>query len=118
MNPYLVFGLLSAGLGVVPFLLVYLSTGWHPYLVWLGAWSFSAFVVYGIDKTLSKTSGLRVPELVLNLLAVVGGFAGGWAGMFVFHHKSNWGKHPIIWIVLVASTIGHAVLLILWPIRG
>ena len=118
MNPYLVFGLLSIALGAVPFLLIYLSTGWNAYAVWLVAWSISAFVVYGIDKALSKTSGLRVPELILNLLAVIGGFAGCWAGMFVFRHKSNWGKHPIIWLVLVASTVGHVVLIVLWLVRG
>jgi uncharacterized membrane protein YsdA (DUF1294 family) len=118
MNPYLVFGLLSIALGAVPFLLVYLSTGWNAYAIWLGAWSVSAFVIYGIDKALSKAGGLRVPELILNLLAAVGGFAGCWAGMSVFHHKSNRGKHPIIWIVLIASTLGHAALLVLWLTRG
>ena len=116
MNPYLVFGLLSIALGVIPFLLVYLNTGWHPYLVWLGAWSFSAFVLYVIDKTLAKAKGLRIPELILNLLAVVGGFAGCWAGMFAFHHKSNRSKHPIMWLVLIASTIGHAALIVVWLI--
>ena len=118
MNPYLVFGLLGITLGAVPFLLVYLRTDWNPYVVWLGAWSVSAFVLYGVDKALAKAGGLRVPELILNLLAAVGGFVGCWAGIFAFHHKSNRGKHPIIWIVLVLSTIGHAVLIVLWLARG
>ena len=118
MNPYLVFGLLAAGLGVVPLLLVYLSTGWNPYLVWLGAWSLSGFVLYGIDKALAKARGLRAPEAILNLLALVGGFAGCWAGMFAFRHKSNWGRHPNIWIVLIVSTVAHAVLIYLLLVRG
>ena len=118
MNHYLVFGLLGASLGVVPFLLIYLSTSWHPYPAWLAAWSLSAFVLYGIDKGLSKASGPRVPELILNLLAVAGGFAGCWAGMFAFRHKSNRGKHPVIWLVLIVSTMAHAALVYLWLIRG
>ena len=118
MNPYLLFGLLAAALGSVPFLLVYLGTGWHPYVVWLGAWSLSAFVMYGIDKALSKAGALRVPELILNLLAVVGGFVGCWAGMSVFHHKSNRGRHPIVWLVLIASTLGHVAVIVLWLFRG
>ncbi|MFN2182920.1 MAG: DUF1294 domain-containing protein [Anaerolineae bacterium] len=118
MNPYLVFGLLAAGLGLVPFFLVYLSTGWNPYLVWLGAWSLSGFVLYGIDKALAKARGLRAPEAILNLLALVGGFAGCWAGMFAFRHKSNWGRHPNIWIVLIVSTVAHAVLIYLLLVRG
>lgn len=118
MHYYLIFGLLGIGLGVVPFILIYTGTGWHPYLVWLAAWSVSAFLLYGIDKALSKAGGPRVPELILNLLAVVGGFAGCWAGIFAFHHKSNRSKHPVIWIVLLLSTIGHAALATLWLIRG
>lgn len=118
MNPYLVFGLLGAGLGAVPFLLVYSGTGWNPYAVWLGAWSLSAFVLYAVDKALSKAGRLRVPEAILNLLAVVGGFPGCWAGMFAFHHKSNRGKHPIMWLILAASTVGHAALIVVWLLRG
>ena len=113
MNPYLIFGLLSIALGAVPFLLVYLSSGWNPYIVWLGAWSLSAFIIYGIDKTLAKAGGLRVPELILNLLALVGGFPGCWAGMAFFRHKSNWGRHAVIWLVLIASTLVHAAAIIL-----
>ena len=118
MNPYLIFGLLGFGLAAIPFVLVYGSTGWNAYLIWLAAWSLSAFLVYGLDKALSKAGTLRAPELVLNLLAVVGGFPGCWAGMAAFHHKSNRGRHPVIWLVLIASTIGHAALLILWLTRG
>jgi uncharacterized membrane protein YsdA (DUF1294 family) len=118
MNPFLVFGLLAAVVGLVPFLLVFLGTGWNPYLVWLGAWGLSGFALYGIDKALARANGLRVPEAILNLLALIGGFVGCWAGMFAFRHKSNWGRHPSIWIVLVVSTIVHAALIYLLLIRG
>ena len=69
MNPYLVFGLLSIVLGGIPFILLYSGAGWNPYVAWLSAWSVSAFVIYLIDKMLSKAGALRAPELVLNLLA-------------------------------------------------
>lgn len=118
MNYYLVFGLLGAGLGMGAFLLIYLSTVWHPYLAWLAAWSLSALTLYGIDKGLSKASGPRVPELILNLLAAAGGFAGCWAGMFAFRHKSNRGRHPVIWLVLILSTIAHMALVYLWLMKG
>ncbi len=97
---------------------MYSGTGWPPYVAWLSAWSLSAFVIYLIDKLLSKAGTLRAPELILNLLAVVGGFPGCWAGMFGLNHKSNRSKHPVIWLVLVASTIGHAALVVLWLLRG
>jgi uncharacterized membrane protein YsdA (DUF1294 family) len=67
---------------------------------------------------LAKANGPRVPELILHLLALVGGFAGGWLGMAVFRHKSNYRRHPGIWAVLVLSTAGHLALLYFWLVRG
>ena len=72
------------------------------------------FALYGLDKALAKARGARVPETILNLLAIQGGFAGAWLGMAVFRHKTNYRKHPLIWTVLALSTIGHAVLIYLW----
>jgi len=118
MNPYLVFGLVGAILGAVLFVLLYGTTTWHPYLAWLAGWSVTTFVLYGLDKALAKVRGVRVPELILNLLAAVGGFLGGWLGMLVFRHKSNFRRHPVIWAVLALSTAAHAVLLYLWLLKA
>ncbi len=118
MNYLLVFGLSAAVLGAVLFVLLYGTTTWHPYLAWLAAWSVAEFLVYGLDKALAKAKGPRVPELILNLLAAVGGFPGGWLGMLVFRHKSNFRRHPIIWAVLALSTVGHAALLYVWLLRA
>jgi uncharacterized membrane protein YsdA (DUF1294 family) len=118
MGYYVVFGLLGAGIGGGLTILLYATTSWHPYLAWLAAWSVAAFVIYGLDKGLAKANGPRVPELILNLLALVGGFAGGWLGMAVFHHKSNYRRHPGMWAVLALSTLGHLVLIYFWLIRG
>ena len=118
MSYYVIFGLLGAGTGGVLFALLYSGTSWNPYLAWLVAWSATAFAMYGLDKTLARANGPRVPELVLHSLAAIGGFAGGWLGMAAFHHKSNYRRHPGIWAVLVLSTIGHLALLYFWLLRG
>jgi uncharacterized membrane protein YsdA (DUF1294 family) len=55
--------------------------------------------------------GPRVPKLVLHGLALLGGFVGGWAGMALFHHKV---MQADFWIVLIASTLGHATLTCVW----
>lgn len=44
---------------------------------------------YGYDKHQAQSHGRRVPELVLHLLAVVGGTPGAFAGQLVFHHKTR-----------------------------
>ncbi len=74
------------------------------YLVWLVTLSVVTFIWYGFDKGQSKRGGLRVPEIVLQLLAVAGGFPGGWLGMIVFRHKT---RHGSFIIVLVLSTLLH-----------
>ena len=67
----------------------------------------AAFILYGMDKYLSKRKGSpRVPEKTLLWLARLGGGVGCWLGMLLFRHKT---KHvnfkllvplwTVIWVV-------------------
>lgn len=114
MRYYLVFGLPAAAVAGLVFFWIYGSTDWNPYIIWLIALSVVTLGIYGLDKALSKTGSIRVPENLLNVLALLGGFAGGWLGMALFHHKSNLGKHPIIWLWLALATVGHLALAFYW----
>ena len=113
---YFAFGFFCVAMIGVFYPLVYMNTDWNPYVVWVAALSATAFLMYGLDKLLSeiKIWEVRTPNLVLHVLAVLGGFPGGWAGMMVFHHKTNIRKHPDFWAVLTLSTLGHAVLTYYW----
>ncbi len=51
--------------------------------------NFAAFVLYGIDKQKARMGRWRIPESVLILMAVLGGGAGAYAGMLLFHHKTR-----------------------------
>jgi uncharacterized membrane protein YsdA (DUF1294 family) len=77
---------------------------WHFYLIWLAVASFITFIIYGIDKAQAKSGCWRTPEMVLHLLALAGGFPGGWLGRSVFHHKTQKGFFTF---VLVISTLLH-----------
>jgi uncharacterized membrane protein YsdA (DUF1294 family) len=85
------------------------------YAVWLVAWGIATFVTYGLDKTLARLGWWRVPEILLHILSVVGGFAGGWLGMFVFWHKV---RKTSFWIVLLASTAVHGAIVYWLYVRG
>jgi len=74
---------------------------------WVAASSITTFLLYGYDKFQAMRHGLRVPELVLHAMALLGGFLGGWLGMFVFRHKV---RKPAFWAVLAGSTVLHAAL--------
>jgi uncharacterized membrane protein YsdA (DUF1294 family) len=78
---------------------------WHIYLIWLGIASIITFIIYGIDKVLAKTNGYRIPELVLHLLTLSGGFPGGWLGRVIFRHKT---QKSFFTFVLVISTAIHS----------
>lgn len=110
----LIFGSIAIGVVAVLYPYLYNRTDWNPYAVWVAAFSVATLLIYGLDKTLSISGGIRAPERLLHLLAALGGFPGGWLGMLVFRHKSNFRKHPNIWAILFLSTLGHAALTYYW----
>jgi uncharacterized membrane protein YsdA (DUF1294 family) len=113
---YFGFGLISAAMAAAFGLGLYSRTAWNPYAVWVAALSGTTFVMYGLDKLLAQGGGesVRAPEGILHLLALLGGFPGGWLGMAAFRHKISSRRHPAVWVVLGLSTLGHAVLAYYW----
>lgn len=51
-----------------------------------------AFVVYGVDKYKAQKAKWRIRESTLLLLAAIGGSAGAWLGMKIWHHKTRHAK--------------------------
>ena len=60
--------------------------------VWLLLMSLVLFFTMGADKRRAVKSLRRVPERRLFTLALLGGAAGGWLGMYAFRHKTKHGK--------------------------
>ena len=117
MRYYLVFGFIWLALAGVLYFFLYGNTTWNPYVDWLIALSTATFVIYGLDKFLSKIGWGRCPERLLNLMALLGGFPGGWAGLLIFNHKSNYRKHPGIWLCLILGALVHAALAYYWFVK-
>lgn len=99
----IIFGVLAAILAVGLFLLLETTTEWAWYWNWLISTSGVAFAFYAFDKLSSKAGTGRVPELILHLLALAGGFVGALLGMLVFRHKSNFRAHPLFVPVIIAG---------------
>lgn len=83
--------------------------GVPPYFAWLAGASVVLFAMYGFDKRRAVGRGRRVPETVLHVLALAGGFAGGWVGRAAFRHKT---RRVSFAVVLLAATMLHAGVLI------
>jgi uncharacterized membrane protein YsdA (DUF1294 family) len=79
----------------------------NPYAVWLISATITTFLMYGLDKSLAQHEMWRVPKKLLHVLALEGGFAGGWLGMLVWRHKS---KQTDFWAVLFGATLIHGAL--------
>ena len=82
------------------------------YPFWLLCSGIVTFLFYGYDKRQSRKGEWRVPELVLHLLSLAGGFIGGYLGRRVFRHKT---QEPLFLVVIILSAVLHAGLCIwLW----
>jgi uncharacterized membrane protein YsdA (DUF1294 family) len=79
----------------------------HYYFTWVLAISLVTFAYYGTDKWLAKAHRfqLRVPELILNLLAILGGAPGAWLGRALFRHKTNLRRHWLMFAILLVSSL-------------
>jgi uncharacterized membrane protein YsdA (DUF1294 family) len=85
------------------------------YVAWLLNVGLVTFFFYWVDKRLAeiKRFNFRVPELLLNLLTLTGGFVGAWVGRGLFRHKANIRKHWGMFVILVLSTLLHGALIYL-----
>jgi uncharacterized membrane protein YsdA (DUF1294 family) len=101
-------GVLALGLGY--------ATRLHPYLAWLAGATLVGFGLFGADKLLARFNRRRLPERALLLMILLGGFVGGWLGLFVFRHKlRSW----LFWLVLsVASGLHGTALWFIWQHTG
>lgn len=77
-------------------------------LIWLGATSLLAFVLFGWDKLMAKARRRRVPEAALLGCALLGGSAGALLGMALFRHKI---RKPMFRRLVPLSLWAHAALL-------
>jgi uncharacterized membrane protein YsdA (DUF1294 family) len=102
VSPYALFGAIAVALGLGVTLALIWGVGLNWYLAWILAWSVVTFTFYGYDKHQAMAQRLRVPEIVLHLLALIGGFIGGWVGRAYFHHKT---RKPAFLVVLIIATI-------------
>lgn len=72
------------------------------YLALLLAMSIVAILVYWWDKRRAQTGRRRVPEKVLHLLAVGGGWPGAWWAQRRLRHKTQKVKFlTVFWLLVV-----------------
>lgn len=74
-------------------------------LLYLVVINITTFFVYGLDKYKARHDLWRIPEATLLLLAAIGGSVGAWAGIYVFHHKTQKIKFTVTIPLLLAVQV-------------
>ena len=78
---------------------------------WLISISVVTFLIYGYDKQRAKNNGMRIPEIVLHLMALLGGSPGALLGQITFRHKIKKIKFVVVlWAIVLLQVIAIYVL--------
>ena len=115
---FVFFGSLSAVLTGVAYVLIYRYTAWHPYLIWLAAINGVTFVMYVIDRWMGRRDKVDTPETIMHLLFALGGFVGAWLARALLGYRVDLKDRSWLYILLLVSVVGHAVLVYHWLIGG
>lgn len=100
-KPYVFYIGLSVGIVVVMTYLI-----WSEFQVSLSVSALlginaAALVYMGFDKSLARSEAMRVPEVVLYLIALIGGVPGLLVGVHVFKHKTRKAAFQFVLLLIV-----------------
>jgi len=109
-SPYLIFGLIS--LFTILTISVYSSQYLHLLIAYLIAINITTFFLYGYDKFISSTEKLRVPELNLQTLALLGGSPAALIAQKFFRHKTIKSSFQILYWLIVLTQIGLLIFIL------
>ena len=94
-------------------LLAFMALCWYFKVNLIVAYFISISVItiffYGYDKNRARKNKGRVPEILLHLLALVGGSPGALLGQKVFGHKTMKWKFSVVFIFIVVVQVGGIV---------
>ncbi len=74
----------------------------HAYLI---ALNVVTLVLYGFDKRQAIKSGMRVPEIVLYFLALIGGSPAAGVAQIIFRHKTKKTSFRVVFFLIVTLQI-------------
>ncbi len=103
-SPYLIFGTISSLFVAVASL--YLSQKVHFLLAYLVSINIATFLLYGYDKFISSSDKLRVPELNLQTLALLGGSPLALVAQKFFRHKTIKSSFQLVYWGIVFIQVG------------
>ena len=81
--------------------------------------SLSTYITYWHDKRRASSGGWRVPEKILHLLELLGGWPLAFVAQRVLHHKSSKKSYQIVfWLIVLLHQLVALDYLLDWRISG
>lgn len=103
-SPYLLYSLLGLIATVGISVAAYLNFEVSPPVAYFIGINIAALFFMGLDKSLARSAALRMPEAVINVIAVLGGSAGVLLGIQVFRHKTRKAAFQfVLFIIFIAQ---------------
>ena len=106
-SPYLIFGVIS--FLFVAVVSLYLSQKVHFLLAYLVSINIATFLLYGYDKFISSGNKLRVPELNLQVIALLGGSPLALLAQKFFRHKTIKSSFQLVYWGIILVQVGVLV---------
>lgn len=86
----------------------------HPFIIWLLLANVLTLVIYGMDKMAARKAWRRVPEFILLMFGVVGGWPGAIAGQQLFRHKTQ--KQPFKTYFIISVLLSISVMVAVYQL--
>lgn len=105
-RPELRFGAVTFTVSYLVAAAIFLGLGLDGLVSWLIGINLVTLASYGYDKLIAGSQHTRVPEKVLLALALIGGGAGAWVGMRLFHHKTEKRRFQrAFWLIMIVQVV-------------
>jgi len=88
-NPYLFYGFFTGAIACVSAFLVWRETAASLPISALVGVNVAALASMGLDKSLARSNSPRIPEVLLYVIALLGGSPGILGGVHIFRHKTK-----------------------------
>ena len=119
VNPYLFYGAIAFLPPIALTWFIVSTKRWDLLFTWLVVHNVMTFFIYGYDKLIAPSGIVRVPDSILLLEALMGGFIGAPLACELFRHKTQ--KLPFrqkFWIAEIVSVAWVVICYIILALSG